>query len=287
MLFEPRVLIEQPLHVLATVAVIVVGKSAAALALVLLLRYPAKTALQVSASLAQIGEFSFILAGLGMQLGLLPKAGQSLILAGALISIALNPLVFSGAAALQRWLLQHPRFAIGAAPAENPLASLPMATEVKFLHGHLVLVGWGRVGKRIAAELKGHGLPLVVVEQNREYVQALRAQGLAAIWGDATEDAVLIQAHIKHASVLVIATPETLQVRPMVDIARALNGHIHILIRSHNAEEAAMLERDGAGSVFDGERELADAIVRAVLQTVPVDRAPRFAGEQTAAATVV
>jgi CPA2 family monovalent cation:H+ antiporter-2 len=143
------------------------------------------------------------------------------------------------------------------------------------------------VGKRIAAELKGHGLPLVVVEQNREYVQALRAQGLAAIWGDATEDAVLIQAHIKHASVLVIATPETLQVRPMVDIARALNGHIHILIRSHNAEEAAMLERDGAGSVFDGERELADAIVRAVLQTVPVDRAPRFAGEQTAAATVV
>jgi CPA2 family monovalent cation:H+ antiporter-2 len=285
MLFEPRVLIEQPLHVLATVAVIVVGKSAAALALVLLLRYPAKTALQVSASLAQIGEFSFILAGLGMQLGLLPKAGQSLILAGALISIALNPLVFSAAAALQRWLLQHPRFAIGAAPAENPLASLPMATEVKFLHGHVVLVGWGRVGKRIAAELKGHGLPLVVVEQNREYVQDLRTAGMAAIWGDATEDAVLIQAHIKDARVLVIATPETLQVRPMVDIARALNPQVRILIRSHNSEEAALLEKDGAGSVFVGERELADAIVRAVLQAVTVLPAPGFAGEQTAGVT--
>jgi CPA2 family monovalent cation:H+ antiporter-2 len=287
MLFEPRILVEQPLHVLATVGVIVVGKSAAALALVLLLRYPAKTALQVSASLAQIGEFSFILAGLGMQLGLLPKEGQSLILAGALISIALNPLVFSVAAAAQRWLLQHPRLASGVEPAENPLASLPIATENKFLHGQVVLVGWGRVGKRIATELKAQGLSLVVVEQNREYVQSLRAQGLAAIWGNATEDAVLIQAHIKDASVLVIATPETLQVRPMVDIARALNPRVRILIRSHNSEEAALLEHDGAGSVFVGERELADAIVRAVLQTVQGGRSPGFAGEQTAVGRVV
>ncbi len=282
MLFEPRILIEQPLQVLATVAVIVVGKSAAALGLVLLLRYPAKTALQVSASLAQIGEFSFILAGLGMQLGLLPKEGQSLILAGALISIALNPLVFSAAAAVQRWLQQHPRYASGVAPVESPLASLPVATEAQFLHGQVVLVGWGRVGKRIAAGLKAQGLSLVVVEQNREYVQALRAQGQAAIWGDATEDATLIQAHIKDASVLVIATPETLQVRPMVDIARALNPQVRILIRSHNSEEAALLEHDGAGSVFVGERELADAIVRAVLQAVSVRRPSGFAGEQTA-----
>jgi CPA2 family monovalent cation:H+ antiporter-2 len=281
MLFEPRILIDQPLHVLATVAVIVVGKSAAALTLVLLLRCPAKTALQVSASLAQIGEFSFILAGLGMQLGLLPKEGQSLILAGALISIALNPLVFSGAAVAQRWLLQHPRFAGGVALAESPLASLPSATEAKFLQGQVVLVGWGRVGKRIATELKAQGLSLVVVEQNRDYVQSLRAEGTAAIWGDATEAEVLIQAHIKDARLLIIATPETLQARPMVDIARALNPQVRILIRSHNSEEAALLEHDGAGSVFVGERELADAIVREVLQVL---HAPGFAREQTAAA---
>ena len=283
MLFEPRILVDQPLQVLATVAVIVGGKSAAALALVLLLRYPAQTALQVSASLAQIGEFSFILAGLGMQLGLLPKEGQSLILAGALISIALNPLVFSGAAAAQRWLLQHPRFASGVAPAESPLASLPTATEEKLLRGQVVLVGWGRVGKRIATELQAQGLSLVVVEQNREFVQGLRAQGTAAIWGNATEDAVLIQAHIRDASVLIIATPDTLQVRPMVDIARALNPSVRILIRSHNSEEAELLEQDGAGSVFVGERELADAIVRAVLQAV---RAPAVAGEQKTAPRV-
>jgi len=114
-------------------------------------------------------------------------------------------------------------------------------------------------------------------------VQSLRAQGTAAIWGNATEDAVLIQAHIKDARVLIIATPETLQVRPMVDIARALNQNVRILIRSHNSEEAALLERDGAGSVFVGERELADAIVRAVQQAV---RAPGFTDEQTAAARV-
>jgi CPA2 family monovalent cation:H+ antiporter-2 len=278
MLFEPRILLEQPLHVLATVAVIVVGKSLAALALVLLLRYPAKTALHVSASLAQIGEFSFILAGLGIQLGLLPKAGQSLILAGALISIALNPLVFGVAGGLQRWLLQHPRFASGAAPEESPLAALPEATEDKFLHGQVVLVGWGRVGKRIALELKAQGLALVVVEQNREYVQTLREQGLAAVWGDATEDAVMIQAHIKDARVLVIATPETLQVRPMVDIARALNADIRILIRSHNSEEAERLEKDGAGAVFVGERELADAIVRDVLHEMRL-QGPGSSGE--------
>jgi CPA2 family monovalent cation:H+ antiporter-2 len=205
---------------------------------------------------------------------LLPKEGQSLILAGALISIALNPLVFSGAAAAQRWLLQHPRFAGGVAPAESPLASLPSATQDQFLHGQVVLVGWGRVGKRIALELKAQGLPLVVVEENREYVQTMREQGLAAVWGDATEDAVLIQAHIKDARVLVIATPETLQVRPMVDIARALNEDIRILIRSHNSEEAERLEKDGAGAVFVGERELADAIVRDVLQEMQ-PRAPR------------
>jgi CPA2 family monovalent cation:H+ antiporter-2 len=274
MLFEPRILIDKPFHVLITVAVIVVGKSLAALVLVLALRYPAKTALQVSASLAQIGEFSFILAGLGMSLGLLPKDGQSLILAGALISIALNPVVFVLVGSLQRWLLKHPSLAGRIALAENPLAELPAATEAKFLSGQVVLVGWGRVGKRIVEALIARGVPVVVVEQNRESVQSLRERGIAAVWGDATEPEVLVQAHIRDARALVIATPETLQVRPMSDIARALNEDIHILVRSHNAEEAELLEQDGAGKVFVGERELADSMVRSVLELSvrPIDR---------------
>ncbi len=277
MLFEPRILIDKPVHVLITVAVIVVGKSVAALMLVLAMRYPAKTALQVSASLAQIGEFSFILAGLGMTLGLLPKEGQSLILAGALISIALNPVVFVLVGSLQRWLLKHPSLAGRIALAGNPLAELPAATEAKFLSGQVVLVGWGRVGKRIVEALIARGVPVVVVEQNRESVQSLRERGIAAVWGDATEPEVLVQAHIRDARALVIATPETLQVRPMSDIARTLNEGIHILVRSHNAEEAELLEQDGAGKVFVGERELADSMVRSVLELAaqPVDRGRR------------
>jgi len=268
MLFDPMVLVEKPLHVLVTVAVIVVGKSLAAVALVLLLRYPARTALVVAASLAQVGEFSFILAGLGMTLGLLPKEGNSLILAGALISIALNPLVFRGVAPLLTWLQKHPVLAGRLEPAVNPLAELPMSTDAKFLSNQVVLVGWGRVGKLIASALTAQGIPFVIAESNRESVASLRALGLAAVWGDATEPEVLIQAHIRDARALVIATPETVQVRRMVAAARTLNPAIQVVVRSHNAEEAQRLEEDGAGAVFVGEAELARSMIGFVVALV-------------------
>ena len=250
MLFDPRVLIEEPWHVLATVAVIVLGKSLAAVVLVLLLRYPLKTALTVAASLAQVGEFSFILAGLGMTLGLLPKEGQSLILAGALISIALNPLISRAADLVEPWLQRSPRFAGRLAPAGDPLAELPMSTDAKYLANQVVLVGWGRVGKHIADTLQASGIPYVVVESNREFVESLRERGGAAVWGDATEAEVLIQAHIKDARALVIATPETVHVNTMAANARTLNPGVQVVIRSHNAEEAGLLERDGTGTVL-------------------------------------
>ena len=268
MLFDPMVLVEKPLHVLVTVAVIVVGKSLAAVALVLLLRYPARTALVVAASLAQVGEFSFILAGLGMSLGLLPKEGNSLILAGALISIAINPLLFGGVAPLLKWLQQHPLLAGRLESAVSPLAELPMSTDAKFLSNQVVLVGWGRVGKLIASALTAQGIPFVIAESNRESVESLRAMGLAAVWGDATEPEVLIQAHIRDARALVIATPETVQVRRMVATARTLNPAIKVAVRSHNAEEAQRLEEDGAGAVFVGEAELARSMIGFVVALV-------------------
>ncbi len=270
MLFDPNILLEEPLHVLATVAIIVLGKSIAAVTLVLAFRYPVKTALTAAASLAQIGEFSFILAGLGMSLGLLPKEGQSLILAGALISIAINPLVFSAVDPIERWLLRRPGLARRLQPTESPLAELPMTTEARYLSRQVVLVGWGRVGKRIADALNAQGVPFVVAESNREVVQALRDRNIPAVWGDATEPEVLIQAHIMDARALVIATPETLQVRSMVEIARTLNPAIQIVVRSHNVEEAELLEKEGAGTVFVGESELANAMVRHVLELVKV-----------------
>jgi len=268
MLFDPDIVVSHPLRVMATVAVIMLGKPVAAMVLVLGYRYPVRAALTVAASLAQIGEFSFILASLGMSLEILPKAGQSLILAGAVLSIALNPILFTALVPLEKWLLRKPGFATRLETAANPLAELPTSTERRYLSRQVVLVGWGRVGKRIAAALTAEAIPFVVAEENREFVETLRERGIPAVWGDATEASVLIQAHIRDANALVIATPETIHVRKMVNIARTLNPAIQIVVRSHNAAEAELLESEGAGKVFVGESELANAMVRHLLLIV-------------------
>ena len=266
MLFDPQVLLQQPLRVLAVVAIIIVGKSIAAAGLVLLLRYPLNTALTVAASLAQIGEFSFILAGMGLSLGLLPAEGMSLVLAGALISIALNPLVFAAIAPFSRWLLARSALARQLDSRDDPYAELPMSTERRFLQGQVVLVGYGRLGRRTAAALRERDLPCVIADSNRELVEDLRNAGMAAVSGDASDPAVLIQAHIAEAAMLVIATPPTLDVRPMVEIARQLNPHIEIVLRSANAEEAALLRAERVGQVFVAEEELSSRLVEHVLQ---------------------
>ncbi|KQW54411.1 YbaL family putative K(+) efflux transporter [Variovorax sp. Root411] len=266
MLFDPSVLIDRPLQVLAVVLVIVLGKSLAACALVLVFRYPLGTALTVSASLAQIGEFSFILAGLGVSLGLLPVEGQSLVLAGALISIATNPLWFSLIVPMQKWLHARSSFARGLESRDDPLAELPTTTDAKYLSRQVVLVGYGRVGRRIAAELDAHDIPYVVAEQNRELVEKLREAGTPAVWGDAADPAVLIQAHIARARVLVVATPDAMNVRQMMETARTLNPSIQTVIRSHNEQEARLLTQETSATVFLGEQELAQAMARDVVQ---------------------
>ena len=265
MLFAPGVLLDEPWRVLAVVAIIMVGKTLAAVALVIAFRYPLNSALTVGASLAQIGEFSFILAGLGVALKLLPVEGQSLILAGALISIALNSALFGAIEPLQAWLRQRSALARRLEQPDDPLAELPLSTDEKLLTGQVVLVGHGRVGQRIAQVLASQGVAFVVAEQNRELVEKLRAQGVPAVSGDAAEPAVLIQAHIARAAMLVIATPDTLGVRQMVRAARELNPGIEVVVRSHNEEEAALLEREQTATVFIGEHELAHGIAGHVL----------------------
>ena len=266
MLFEPAILVEQPLRVLAVVAIILFGKSIAAFALVVLLRYPASTALTVSASLAQIGEFSFILAALGISLGLLPHEGQSLVLAGAILSIALNPLMFRLAALLERLPGKSKTLAAQYARTADPLAELPMSTARSKLEGQVVLVGYGRVGRNIAESLAAQGIDYVVAEQNRELVDELRQQGIAAVAGNAGEPAVLIQAHIHKAHMLVVATPDTFQVRAMIETARALNPDIRIAVRTHSEEDAALLRSECAGAIFIGEQELAKSMAAHITQ---------------------
>lgn len=266
MLFEPEILLEQPLHVLAVVGIIIVGKSLAALAIVLAFRYPLTSALTVSASLAQIGEFSFIVAGLGLSLGLLPAEGMSLVLAGALISIALNPLLFATAEPLRRWILKKSAYARSLEARDDPYAELPMSTDRKFLEGQVVLVGYGRVGRRVGRALAFRHIPFVVAEQNRELVEDLRKQGIAAVSGDATDPTVLIQAHIAQAAMLVVATPDPLNVRQMVNTAKTLNPEIEIVLRTHSEDESRLFRKENLGTVFFGEEELAKGMTEHVLE---------------------
>ena len=266
MLFEPSVLLDAPLKTLAVVTIIILGKSFAAAVLVLAFRYPMNTALTVAASLAQIGEFSFILAGLGVSLGLLPKEGMSLVLAAALITIALNPLVFAAIKPLRGWLLARYPLARRLDARPDPFAMLPMNISRAYLEGQVVLAGYGRVGQRIAQALKERGIPYVVIEQNRECVEDLRKAGTAAVCGDANEDAVLIQAHIAKAAMLVVATPSPLDARQMAEVARTLNPDVEIVVRTHNDEESRLLRGEGVGVVFYGEEELARSMSRHVVE---------------------
>lgn len=285
MLFDPRVLVERPLQVLATVLVIVFCKSLAATALVVAFRYPLRTAVTVSAALAQIGEFSFILAGLGISLGLLPQEGMSLVVAGALISIALNPLFMAGSEPLANRLTSTFRWAARLDARRDPSAALPTDTGAELLAGQVVLIGYGRVGERIAGSLREGGVPFVVVDQNRERVERLRETGVAAVSGDAAEPEVLIQAHVHHAAMLVVAISDTVGLERMVETARTLNPSIEVVVRSHNDEESAFLRREGLGSrVFSGEEELARSMIAHIRQRCAAPPEPdRTAAEAGAA----
>ncbi len=277
MSFNPHVLVDQPWKVMGVVSVIVLGNSLASLGLVLALRYPLNTALTVAASLGQIGEFSIILAGLGASLGLLPADGMSLVLAGVIISIALNSFLFAAIEPVRQWVLSHSELARRLEQRQDPFAELPMSTERKYLQGQVVLIGYGRVGRRIAKALNARGIPYVVAEQNRELVEDLRNNGVAAVSGNAADPAVLIQAHIADAAMLVVATPDTLHVRQMVDTARTLNPDIEIVLRTHSEDESLMLRNEDLGTVFFGEEELAKGMTSHVLERFAPQKDPAAA----------
>ncbi|MBA3854657.1 MAG: Kef family K(+) transporter [Gemmatimonas sp.] len=268
MLFDPALLWEEPLKILTVLFIIIIGKSIAAFGLVLIFRYPLNTALTVSAALAQIGEFSFILAGMGVALGLLSLEGQNLILAGAVISIALNPVVFSAIEPARKWILKRSRLARYMARPNDRLAELPHSFTPAKLTNHLLIVGYGRVGRRIGEALKAQNLTFVVAEQNREIVARLRAEGIPAVAGDATEPEVLIQAHVSRARALVIATPDTIGVKAIMDIAHRLRPELPVIVRTHGDNEAEELRHEPRVEVFMGEEELAKAMLAALLREV-------------------
>lgn len=270
MLFDPRILIEEPLHVLAVVGIIMVGKTIAAMALVLFFRYPLNTALTVGASLAQIGEFSFILATLGVSLQLLSLDGQNLILAGALISITLNSFVFSAIEPVQNWIRERSYLARLLERSSDPLAMLPDEVSQDYLRDQVVIVGHGEVGRRITQNLMAENIKVVIAEENREIVEDLREKGIAAVSGIATEAGVLIQAHIQHARLLVLSPMDILDIHKIVDIAKTLNPEIQVLVCAESKAEAEAIRKDNIGEVYFAKEEMAKNMSNYILNQIEI-----------------
>ncbi|NYF36713.1 YbaL family putative K(+) efflux transporter [Stenotrophomonas sp. JAI102] len=260
MLFNPAILIEHPWQVLATAAIIMFGKSAAAFVIVRAFGHPTGTALTISASLAQIGEFAFIIAGLGVTLKILPPTGQALVLAGALISIMLNPLVFG---LLDRWLLKNQEAAPTTVETE-----LPPGPSLD-LHDHAIVIGYGRVGSALAQVLRDRGVPVMIIDDNKEHVAEAHAAGLPGIRGSAASDRVLAEAHPERAKIAVLAIPQPLEAGETLAKLRALNPGLTLLARAHSDAEVKHLLAHGADGTVMAERELAYSLAEMVMSTPP------------------
>ena len=264
MLLDPAYLVENPLAIVAIVALVVVGKAAAAIGMVVLLGYPIRTGLTVAAGLAQIGEFSFILATSAVGLGLLPEEAYQLIVAGAILSITLNPLAFALVDPIDAWLKTKPalrrRLERGGGPLARPTPNRPP------LSGHAVICGWGRVGRTVARALEARGFTYVVVEEHRKTVESLRARGVEAFYGDMADAELLKHAGIAQARVLVFAAYDPPAEEFAVDHALRVNPKIEIVARVETPEEARRLLERGASQIVEGERELAVQMARYTLR---------------------
>jgi CPA2 family monovalent cation:H+ antiporter-2 len=265
MVVDPRIVVQQPLGVAAALAIAVVAKALITLIIVLIGRYPIRAALTVAVGLAQVGEFSFILAGLGRLLGLLSREGQSLILAAAIVSIAINSLLLDATGPLARWLRARRRIIALLERSRLDVADARVAGTLGGLRGHVVIVGFGRVGSTIGEALGRESIPYIVIERSRELVESLRARGMHVLFGDASRPGILEHAHLENASVLVIAAPGAFQTREVLVRARRLNPTLDTVARTHSEAEQRYLEEHGVGLAVMGERELAIGMARYAL----------------------
>jgi CPA2 family monovalent cation:H+ antiporter-2 len=259
MLIDPRVLMDQPLRVLATAGVVLLGNSVLVTLLLVLLRHPVGPSLRLGAAFGQVGEFSFIMAGLGVSLGVLPEAGRSLVLAAALVTIVANPLLYRGAQRLAAWLARFPALIDRMERTREPrVATTALFQAVP--RDHVILVGYGRVGRTIGDALQRRGIPFVAIEQDRRTLEVMRGTGVPAIYGNATRADILQLAHPATARLLVVATPDPYHAQVVIERAREANAALQVVVRTHGDEEQALFERMGVQRALMGERELAYAM---------------------------
>jgi CPA2 family monovalent cation:H+ antiporter-2 len=265
MLFNPSILLEQPLLVLATLAIIVLGNALVGYSIVRLLKLPKLTGLTIAASLSQIGEFSFILAGLGLSEKMLPQQGHDLVLAGALLSIIANPFLFAW---LDRWQQrQQPGAAVTQVLADN--SEVP-----EDIGGHAIVVGYGRVGRELSRLLQDRGVPLVLVESDPDRVEQARKLGLVTVRGNAASQSILKATRPDTAQLAILAIPQALEAGEIIARLKAINPAISVLARAHSEAEVKHLLEHGADAAVLAERELAYSLADMVMATPPY-RAPR------------
>lgn len=281
MLFNPMILVEQPLLVAATFLIIVIGNATAASAIAVMFGYSLPIAVTLGLSLAQIGEFSFILAGLGVELKLLPETGRDLVLAGAILSILINPLLFAG---LDRLM---PRLSRGPVRTEEEgrIDITPKLT-ITSLTNHAILVGYGRVGRLVAETLRNAGQPYLIVEERQVVADQLRAGGVDVISGNAAQPGLLEAANVNSAKWLISAIPNPFESGNFIEYARATNPKLEIIARAHSDAEVEYLKKLGANLIVMGEKEIARSISEHILSkinapdtTIPSDSESRLTSE--------
>jgi CPA2 family monovalent cation:H+ antiporter-2 len=262
MLFNPKILFEAPGALFATVLIIVLGKSVAAYTVVRLFGHSRATSLTIAGSLAQIGEFSFILAGLATRLALFPPGGRDLIVAGAIISILMNPLIF---ATLDYLLTKKERARSEAVEAaEEPEIPTRHPIHPTSLTGHVVLIGHGRVGSFISSVLGQGHTPLFVIEDDDDAVKELHDRGIEAVSGNAADPELIAGANLRAARCLLVAIPDAFEGGQVVEQARAINPSLPIIARAHSEAEIEHLKKHGATMVVMGEHEIAKAMLKEI-----------------------
>ena len=268
MLFDPRIIVEAPAALFATIFIILIAKTAAAYLVVRLFGHPMPTALAISLSLAQIGEFSFILAGLGVSLAVLPGDARDLILAGAIISILVNPLLMELLDRLPIWRTVQDDVDVPPPPEARGREPIPVSR----LTDHVVLIGHGRVGSVVSEALREHGIPYLVIESDPDAAADLRQQSIETITGNAADPEVVRAANLSAACCLLVAIPEAFEGGQAVMQARAANPDMLIIARAHSEEEVLHLKKHGASTVIMGEFEIARAMIENVRKAVTVPR---------------
>jgi CPA2 family monovalent cation:H+ antiporter-2 len=263
MLLDPRFFLEAPALVAATLAIVLVGKPLAALALVLLLGHPLRVALAVAAALAQIGEFSFILAALGKGLGVLPAEAANALVAASLVSIAVNPILYRLAGPVERWFSRRPRLGRWLAGRAAPAAPARIEPLPRY---RAVIVGYGPVGRTLTRLLRDNGVEPIVVELNLGTMRRLREEGVNAVYGDAAQRDTLLAAGLSGARTLILSASELRNATEVIRVARELSPAVRVVARCAYLAERASLRAAGADEVVSGEGEVALAMTETVLR---------------------